>query len=148
LMVPPLPAASRPSNTTITRCPVCTTHSWSRHNSVCSFCNSFSYSLRFSLGLSSSDSCLDMNLSHLQGCIADDLGASLVSDTINRCQNPDSQKVSQFTGQGVTSQIPAAYSMIVRSLENLPEQATLRMALRDQASGSAYNSPTCCCAWA
>jgi len=32
----------------------------------------------------------------------------------------------------MASQISAAYSAIVRSLENLPEQATLRMALRVQ----------------
>ena len=31
-MVPPLPAASRPSKTMITRRPLCLTHSWSWHN--------------------------------------------------------------------------------------------------------------------
>ncbi len=41
------------------------------------------------------------------------------------------------TGQGAASQMSAAYSAIVRSLENLPEQATLRIALRAQASASA-----------
>src|SRR5262249_60387269 len=44
------------------------------------------------------------------------------------------------TGQGSASQMLAAYSAMVRSLENLPELATLRMALRAQASGSAYSA--------
>src|SRR5205823_1664990 len=52
------------------------------------------------------------------------------------------------TGQGVAFQMPAAYSAIVRSLENFPEQATLMIALRPQASASAYSSPSRCCAWA
>src|SRR5687768_16441101 len=43
-------------------------------------------------------------------------------------------------GQGVTPHISAAYWAIVRSLENLPEAATLRIALRDHACGSAYNA--------
>jgi hypothetical protein len=34
----------------------------------------------------------------------------------------------------------AAYSAMVRSLENLPELATLRMALWAQPSGSAYSA--------
>src|ERR1700757_888654 len=37
---------------------------------------------------------------------------------------------SYRTGQGFTSQMSAAYSAIVRSLENLPELATFRIALR------------------
>jgi hypothetical protein len=40
-------------------------------------------------------------------------------------EEPDSA-----TGQGIASQFDRAYSVIVRSLENFPEQATLRMALR------------------
>ena len=39
----------------------------------------------------------------------------------------------------------AAYSAMVRSLENLPELATLRIALRAQASGSWYRAPTFAC---
>ena len=35
------------------------------------------------------------------------------------------------------------YSAIVRSLENLPEFATFRIALRAHAPGSAYNAPSC-----
>jgi hypothetical protein len=41
------------------------------------------------------------------------------------------------TGHGLTSQISAAYSAMVRSLENLPEPATFRIALRVHPSGSA-----------
>src|SRR5580704_15342814 len=67
LIVPPLPAASRPSNTTITRRPAWTTHSCNRHNSVWSFRNSFSYFLRFILGWISSVCCLDMDLSQHYG---------------------------------------------------------------------------------
>src|SRR5215510_2833806 len=47
LITPPLPAASRPSKTTITRRPLALTHSWSAHNSTCSSRRAFSYSLRF-----------------------------------------------------------------------------------------------------
>ena len=39
--------------------------------------------------------------------------------------------------------MPAAYSAMVRSLENLPEPATFKIALRAQASGSAYSSLSC-----
>src|SRR5262245_45087033 len=44
------------------------------------------------------------------------------------------------TGHAFTCQMSAAYSAIVRSLENFPEPATFRMALRAQASGSAYSA--------
>src|SRR5262249_40333612 len=52
------------------------------------------------------------------------------------------------TGHALAPQISAGYLAIVGSLENLPEQATLTIALRAQASGSAYSSPTRCWAWA
>ncbi len=42
------------------------------------------------------------------------------------------------TGQGVTPQIFVAYCAMVRSLENLPDPAILRIALRAQTSPSAY----------
>src|SRR4030095_12006840 len=51
-MVPPLPAPSRPSNTMITRRPLCFTQSWSLHSSACSLRSSFSYFLVFSFSLS------------------------------------------------------------------------------------------------
>ena len=41
------------------------------------------------------------------------------------------------TGHGFTPQISLAYSAIVRSLENFPDAATFRMALRAHSSGSA-----------
>src|SRR5262249_15615347 len=44
------------------------------------------------------------------------------------------------TGHGFARQISAAYSVIVRSLENLPELATFRMALRAHASWFAYSA--------
>src|SRR4029079_10947271 len=50
------------------------------------------------------------------------------------------------TGHGFTFQISAAYSDMVRSLENFPELATLRMALCAQAFRSAYKAPSC--SWA
>ena len=43
--------------------------------------------------------------------------------------DPERARV-ESTGQGVAPQIVAAYSAIVRSLENFPERATLRIALR------------------
>src|SRR6516162_4932171 len=45
-IVPPLPAASRPSNTTTTRRPSCLTQSCAQ-SSTCSLRSDFSYSLRF-----------------------------------------------------------------------------------------------------
>jgi hypothetical protein len=42
LMVPPLPAPSRPSNTTQTLSPLCCTQSWSFTSSTCSFLSAFS----------------------------------------------------------------------------------------------------------
>ncbi len=51
------------------------------------------------------------------------------------------------TGHGCTFQISAAYSAIVRSLENFPELATLRIALRAHSPGSAYNAQSCSCVW-
>src|SRR5215475_12360776 len=42
LMVPPLPAASRPSNTMMTRNPLCFTQPCSRQSSTCSLRSSFS----------------------------------------------------------------------------------------------------------
>jgi hypothetical protein len=42
-----------------------------------------------------------------------------------------------YTEHGSAFQIFVAYSAMVRSLENFPEAATFRIALRAQASGSA-----------
>ena len=47
------------------------------------------------------------------------------------------------TGHGCTFQMSAAYSATVRSLENFPEPATFKMALRAHSSGSAYNARSC-----
>ena len=44
------------------------------------------------------------------------------------------------TGDGFKFQISFAYSLMVRSLENFPQQATLMIALRAHASGSAYSA--------
>src|SRR4029077_396648 len=44
------------------------------------------------------------------------------------------------TGHGFTFQISSAYSEMVRSVENLPELATFKMAFRVQPSGSLYKS--------
>src|SRR5262249_40800090 len=51
LIVPPLPAASRPSNTTTTRSPFSRIQSWRAHSSICRVRSSLSYSWRF-IGLS------------------------------------------------------------------------------------------------
>src|SRR5262245_46912808 len=47
LIVPPFPAASRPSKTTTTRRPFALIHSWTAHSSTWSLRSSASYSLRF-----------------------------------------------------------------------------------------------------
>src|SRR5215471_21221730 len=52
----------------------------------------------------------------------------------------DHRRFHHDTGQGLTCQMSAAYSAIVRSLENLPELATFRMAVRAHASGFAYRA--------
>src|ERR1700724_1072218 len=49
LIVPPLPAPSRPSKRMQTLRPFCTTHCWSLTNSTCRRASSCSYSFRFSL---------------------------------------------------------------------------------------------------
>src|SRR6516225_5663260 len=49
LIVPPLPAASRPSNRTMAFAPSALTQSCSRQSSTWSLCKCFSYSLRFIL---------------------------------------------------------------------------------------------------
>src|SRR5262249_46767143 len=54
LIVPPLPAPSRPSKTTQTLSPLCLTHSCSLTSSTWSFESCFSYSFRFNLPLRSS----------------------------------------------------------------------------------------------
>jgi hypothetical protein len=46
----------------------------------------------------------------------------------------------QDTGQGLAFQISVAYCAIVRSLENFPEAATLKMALRAHSWLSVYNA--------
>src|SRR6266498_2699752 len=49
----------------------------------------------------------------------------------------DHRGLHHGTGHGLACQMSAAHSAMVRSLENLPELATVRMALRTQASESA-----------
>ena len=49
LIVPPFPAASRPSKMTMTRRPLALTHSCRTQSLPCSLISSFSYSLRFQL---------------------------------------------------------------------------------------------------
>src|SRR5215467_12777925 len=65
LIVPPLPAPSRPSNRMQTLRPSCTTHCWSLTNSTCSRASSCSYSLRFSLPLDSGASFLALDIGSL-----------------------------------------------------------------------------------
>src|SRR2546422_10511823 len=52
----------------------------------------------------------------------------------------DHRRLHHDTGHGFTCQMSDAYSAIVRSLENLPEPATFRIALRAHAPESAYTS--------
>src|SRR5206468_4302360 len=60
------------------------------------------------------------------------------------CERADFGHVAlaYLTTQRFASQMSAAYSAMVRSLENFPDPATLRMALRAQPSGSAYSAPS------
>src|SRR5262252_6739023 len=51
----------------------------------------------------------------------------------------DRRRLHHDTTHGFACQISDAYSAIVRSLENLPEPATLRIALRAHAPRSAYS---------
>src|SRR6266536_3583134 len=48
----------------------------------------------------------------------------------------DHRGLHHGTGHGLACEMSAAHSAMVRSLENLPELATVRMALRTQASES------------
>src|SRR5207247_7677405 len=52
----------------------------------------------------------------------------------------DHRRLHHDTGHGFTCQMSDAYSAIVRSLENFPELATFRIALRAHASRSAYSA--------
>src|SRR5256885_4409645 len=52
----------------------------------------------------------------------------------------DHRRLHHDTGDGLTCQMSDAYSAIVRSLENFPELATFRIALRAHASRSAYSA--------
>src|SRR5690348_3948135 len=51
----------------------------------------------------------------------------------------DHRRLHHDTTHGFACQISDAYSAIVRSLENLPEPATFRIALRAHAPRSAYS---------
>jgi hypothetical protein len=68
--------------------------------------------------------------------ISSSLGAGLPA----RGESVIGSASSHDTGQGAAPQMPAPYSAMVRSLENLPEPAALRIARRAYASGSAYSS--------
>src|SRR4030095_373100 len=57
-MVPPFPAASRPSKMTMTRSPFALTQSCNMHSSACSLISSFAYSFPESFSLPLSFSCL------------------------------------------------------------------------------------------
>ena len=48
----------------------------------------------------------------------------------------DHRRLHHETGHGLTCQMSAAYSAIVRSLENVPEADTFRIALRAHPFGS------------
>ena len=52
----------------------------------------------------------------------------------------DHRGLHHDTGHGLTCQISAAYSAIVRSLENFPELATFRIALRAHEFWSVYSA--------
>src|SRR5208337_3324566 len=57
-------------------------------------------------------------------------------------QRRGSANRSYGMGHAFTFQMSAAYSAIVRSLENFPELATFRIALCAHAPGSAYKAPS------
>src|SRR5262249_22386620 len=52
----------------------------------------------------------------------------------------DHRRLHHDTGHGFTCQMSAAYSAIVRSLENFPEPPMLRIAFRAHAARSAYSA--------
>src|SRR3989442_8011196 len=52
----------------------------------------------------------------------------------------DHRGLHHDTGHGLTCQMSAAYSAMVRSLENFPELATFRMAVRTHAFRSTYSA--------
>src|SRR5258705_3902743 len=52
----------------------------------------------------------------------------------------DHHRLHHDTAHGLTCQMSAAYSEIVRSLETFPDPATFRMAVRAHAAGSAYSA--------
>src|SRR6185295_5532773 len=66
-------------------------------------------------------------------------GSRLTCQRRDRCQFAFLWVSFLDTGHGFTPQMSSAYSAMVRSLENFPELATFKIALRDQPAGSAYN---------
>ena len=67
---------------------------------------------------------------------------ALIADPLRRKQCA----VHYGMGHGSTFQMSRAYSAMVRSLENFPELATFRIALRAHSLGFAYNAPAASCA--
>jgi len=64
----------------------------------------------------------------------------MTAEPVERIAHRQYRSLLYDTGHGFACQISAAYCAMVRSLENFPEPATFRMALRAHASGSAYKS--------
>src|SRR5262249_33803702 len=85
LMVPPLPAPSRPSKMMQTLRPLCTTHCWSLTSSTCSRASSRSYSFRFSLPFGSVASFFPLEI----GSLINRILRTPVGDITQMYQNAD-----------------------------------------------------------
>src|SRR5262245_52606807 len=76
-IVPPLPAASRPSKTMMTRSPLCLTHSCRMQSRACSLRSSFSYFFPFNGCVPSDDLALAMRTSNGEDPACQASGASM-----------------------------------------------------------------------
>jgi len=79
---------------------------------------------------------LGREASALRGAVPYPQTQSMISDISSPARPIAALARTRYvTGHGSARQISFAYSEIVRSLENLPEAAMLRMTLRAQSSG-------------
>ena len=103
-----------------------------------------SFPLASESGLSDLFDMLDTFLSkqrrHISACyflisLTETINSRQLGKTLGRRIDGQTHASCHGTGHGFAPHMPVAYSRIVRSLENLPEPAIFKIALRAQSSG-------------
>jgi len=152
-IVPPLPAPSRHSITTMIRRPLCFTQSWRMQSSAWSLRSSFSYSfalqlipsifllpLRHGIAFSRSGAHAPFSKNTFR-FKHPSASSSAARSPCSQVREPREDRGARrySTGHGFTFQMSAAYSAILRSLENFPELATLMIVIFSHSSRSTYS---------